>query len=116
LPEQGAYKQFYIEISEIIRRYIEGRYFVQALEETSYEIRRDLKNQELPEELQQLLGEFLNLSDLVKFARYIPDHQENEKIVIQARRFIEETRIILEPAIKTDNGVPQAITEQEANK
>jgi hypothetical protein len=113
LLEQGAYKQFYIEISEIIRRYIEARYFVQALEETSFEILQDMKNQDLPADLYQLLDEFLNLSDLVKFAKYIPDQQENEQIIRQARRFIEETRVVLEPGVNTDNKTPQTIKEKE---
>lgn len=114
LPEQGAYKQFYIEISEIIRRYIEDRYFVPALEETSFEIMQDMKKQDLAEELYPLLGEFLNLSDLVKFARYIPDRQENEKIIMQARRFVEETRVILEPQVQEGNNVQQIISAKEA--
>lgn len=115
LPEQGAYKQFYSEISEIIRRYIENRYFLPALEETSDEIMRDMKNQDLPDELYRLLSEFLNLSDLVKFAKYIPDQQENEKIILQARRLVEETKVILEPEVHAGNTIAQVITDKEVN-
>ncbi len=115
LPEQGAYKQFYSEISEIIRRYIEDRYFVQALEETSDEIMQDMKNQDLAEDLYPLLKGFLDLSDLVKFAKYIPDQQENETIIMQARRFVAETKVVLEPEVKVNNDMQQVISEKEVN-
>jgi hypothetical protein len=95
LLEQGAHKEFYSELSEIIRRYIEGRYFVPALEETSYEILQEIREQDIADELVRLLDEFLTISDLVKFARYIPDQQENEKVVEQAVRFVEDTKVVL---------------------
>jgi hypothetical protein len=113
LLEQGAYKQFYSEISEIIRRYIENRYFVPALEETSYEIMQEMKDQELLNELYQLLAEFLNLADMVKFAKYITDQQENENIIVQARRFVTATKVVFEPEIKESEPMPPAIPEKE---
>lgn len=92
----GHFKQFYIEISEIIRRYIEGRYFVPALEETSREIIQELEKQEMEVHQKGGLADFLELSDLVKFAKYIPGSDENEKTSDWARNFIEETKIIFE--------------------
>jgi hypothetical protein len=93
---KGHFKQFYIEISEIIRRYIEGRYFVPALEETSREIMLELEKQEMEAPLKASLTNFLELSDLVKFAKYIPGAEENDKTAGWARYFIEETKIIFE--------------------
>ena len=113
LLAQGAYKQFYSEISEIVRRYIEGRYFIRALEETSYEILQDMKDQDLTNELYQILGKFLNLADLVKFAKYVPDQQENENVVVQARRFVMETEVILEPEMKDSEPISQTVPEKE---
>jgi hypothetical protein len=113
LLEQGAYKQFYSEISEIVRRYIEGRYFIRALEETSYEILQDMKDQDLTDELYRMLAEFLNLADLVKFAKYVPDQQENENVVVQARRLVMETKVILEPEIKDSEPILQTVPEKE---
>jgi hypothetical protein len=90
----GFVKEFYSEISEIIRRYIEGRYFIPALEETSREILRELQNQDIVEEIRQKVKEILELSDLVKFAKYKPSDEENQKVVILAREFIEETMVV----------------------
>jgi hypothetical protein len=106
LLEKGDYKEFYSEISEIIRRYIEGRYFVQALEETSLEIMHDMRDQDISRELYQILGEFLELADLVKFAKYRPDDRENEMTIVQARRLVEETKVVLEPVVETVPEIP----------
>jgi hypothetical protein len=94
LVSKGFVKQFYSEISEIVRRYIEGRYFVRALEETSTEILLELEGQELSEIAYQNVRELLQLSDLVKFAKYLPTDEENENVVLWAKEFIEETKVI----------------------
>lgn len=93
LTGNGEVKQYYIELSEIIRRYIEGRFFIPALEETSFEILTEIRNQELSDELYDLLVEFLELSDMVKFAKQIPGEQEHERSAQIARQFIDETKI-----------------------
>ena len=95
LPGEGKIKQYYIEISEIIRHYLEARYFIPALEETSYEIMVEMKNQELTEDLYQQLHKFLALCDLVKFAKHIPPDEAHMSSADMARKFIEETRIEL---------------------
>jgi len=92
----GQFKEFYSELSEIIRRYIEGRFFVPALEETSREIMQEMDNQELEENLKMILRDFLEISDLVKFAKYVPGSQENQNAPDWARNFIEETKIVFE--------------------
>jgi hypothetical protein len=96
LINAGLIKQFYSELSEIIRRYIEGRYYVPALEETSTEILHELKNQELSEKSFANVKELLQLSDLVKFAKYRPSAEEDQNIVTCAKEFIEETKVIFE--------------------
>ncbi len=97
LPEKGEIKQFYVRISEIIRSYIEGRWFVPALEQTSDEILTAMNKQDLADGLDQLLREFLSLSDLVKFARYLPESGETTAISHDAREFIDRTKIIFVP-------------------
>ena len=96
LLSQGLFKQFYIEISDILRRYIEGRFFIPALEETSHEIMSELNNQELDKPILKLARESLDLADLVKFAKYISSEKENGDIVDWIRQFVNETMIIYE--------------------
>jgi hypothetical protein len=72
LPGKGKIKQFYIGLSEILRRYIEGRFDIKAVEATTYELKRLLKHPELTKDQIQTILDFLSRSDLVKFAKFQP--------------------------------------------
>lgn len=50
LPGKGKIKQYYIELSNIIRLYIEGRFNIDAVEATTYELKKVFKHPELPRE------------------------------------------------------------------
>jgi hypothetical protein len=106
----GRFKLFYSELSEILRRYIEGRFFVPALEETSREILQEIDKQELQEDLQSVLKDFLELADLVKFARYNPDQSENQQAPEWVRSFVDETKIEFE-AEPAETGV--SVSEEQ---
>ena len=73
LIDQGKIKEYYIEISGIIRHYIEDRFKLSAPEMTSEEFLLKAKDaQELSLPQKDLLSDFLLSCDLVKFARYAP--------------------------------------------
>jgi hypothetical protein len=118
LLADGLQKQFYSEISEIIRRYLEGRYYVPAFEETSSEIMHEMHKQELSEAVLKILREILDLSDLVKFAKYKPSTGENENIVTWSRQFIEETMVVFEtePEIGNKPEVTAAVAAINENE
>ena len=103
LLSKGLIKEFYIEISDINRRYIEGRFFIHALEETSSEILGEMRSQEIDDEIWIMVKEILELSDLVKFAKYKPETKENEKVVNLTRQFVEQTMVIYE----TEESAPE---------
>lgn len=94
LLRQGRVKQFYIEISEIIRRYIEGRFDIIALEMTTHQLLQQMRQRELEAQHIDMMTELMELSDLVKFAKYHPDENENQQIVRLAYDFIHQTRIV----------------------
>jgi hypothetical protein len=110
LPANGEIKQYYIELSEIVRKYIEGRFFIPALEETSSEILIEISNQELTKELYDLLTDLFSLSDMVKFAKQIPGDKEHEQSANAARKFIDETKIEM---IVPDHSAEIKATESE---
>jgi hypothetical protein len=102
---RGEIKQFYIEISEIIRQYINDRYFVVALEMTTTEVLSGLTAQDLGEEIEDHFGTFLNRCDLVKFAKFIPSENQHQDTVKLAYQIIDETKADLpEPEIQTEAG------------
>jgi hypothetical protein len=101
LPGKGKLKQFYIELSEILRRYIEGRFDIKAVEATTYELKRLLKHPDLTKEQSQAILEFLSRSDLVKFAKFQPTPDFPGNDFESVRNLVVETKpieIVVEPA------------------
>lgn len=93
LWQSGDLKGYYSSLSTIIREYIELRYNILALEQTTSEILSDLsQKQEIAAELKEKLKELLQLADLVKFAKMKTLAEENEKLFAYAKSFIEETK------------------------
>jgi hypothetical protein len=87
-------KYYYIRISEIVRTYLEDRYQIQAMEQTTDEIISALKPLQIGTSEFIRLNEMLKLSDLVKFAKVIPDPEENAVQVDRAIEFVKNTKVI----------------------
>jgi hypothetical protein len=96
----GQIKAFYIELSEIVRRYIEGRYFVPALELTTGELMGNLREVALDSDARDMLRDLLELSDLVKFAKYAPATEEHERALQLAESFVETTKLVMAAPIE----------------
>lgn len=94
LLQNNQIKEYYIEISEIIRQYIGGRYFVIAMEMTTTEVLQGLKKEDIAENHLNMFESFLNRCDLVKFAKHIPTNQEHEETFQQAIDLVTQTQLI----------------------
>lgn len=91
LWQKGKQKQFYTEVTEALRRYIEYRFGIRTLERTSHEILEDLSSAGLsPSSFESLKGIF-SVADLVKFAKYQASREENEETLPTAVRFVNDT-------------------------
>jgi len=90
LVEQGYHKQFYLELSEIIKRFLGSKLGVQSLERTTEEFTRDLRTVSVPSEQYRMIREFLEECDLVKFAKYRPGPEEVEQIITRSRSMIDD--------------------------
>lgn len=89
----GGVKEYYVGISDCIRRYIERVFKLKAPEMTTEEFLDSLKGSGvLSPEQKGLLRDFLNACDLVKFAKYTPSRNEIEAVPMSAQKFIEETK------------------------
>ena len=100
--DRGELKEFFFHLSRILREYIENRFGLRAPERTTEEFLGELSHEAgraapIPREHQRLLSEFLERSDLVKFAKYTPAKDEIESSFESAKRFIESTRLLAEP-------------------
>lgn len=86
-------KEYYAGASDCIRRYIERSFRLKAPEMTTEEFLGSLsESTALSPDQKDLLKEFLNACDLVKFARYNPAKGEMESVSLAAKKFIEETK------------------------
>ncbi|HEX3043196.1 MAG TPA: hypothetical protein VHY08_00460 [Bacillota bacterium] len=93
--EQGDFKTYYSELSECIREYMENRFQIRALEMTTEEFLAHLanhKNTRIQFEFQAILREFLNSSDLIKFAKHRPVIEDAEGSYNLIRDLIEKTK------------------------
>lgn len=87
LWQRGFVKQYHSEVTEIIRRYIERRFGVMALEMTTGEVMHNVKQTAMSVEVQETLFKFLSDADLVKFAKYQPTPEENENRARNGARY-----------------------------
>ncbi len=117
LLQNQEYKEFFSRLSEILRAYLEGRYFISALEETTSEIMQEMEQHLHDEQLKQRLDEILSTCDLIKFAKYIPDQQEIERLKEWSVDFVEQTKIVYETPTEEINeeaeSEPGTMVEQD---
>ncbi len=115
LPEQGLIKDHFSRLSEILREYLENRYFMPALESTTFEILEHFRSDgQLGGQLQPL-EQVLNLCDLVKFAKYLPAVDETAQAMERSRAFVESTKLIFaRPEEEEGDGAQVAAAPQEA--
>ena len=78
LWQQGKVKQYYSEVTEVIRTFFERRWEIVALELTSDEILQQMKRIPESEKVWKQMQSFFTTADLVKFAKYEPVPAEHE--------------------------------------
>ena len=89
--EKGNIKEYYSQLSEIIRRYIELRFKFIALELTTNEILQEVKPI-LDKQIFNNLEILLQRADLAKFAKSEPSETENMESMILAKEFVNNTK------------------------
>jgi|APDOM4702015248_1054824.scaffolds.fasta_scaffold59932_1 hypothetical protein len=100
LWQNGREKEYYSELTDILRRYMEARLKISAMEMTSFEIMSALKGyRSINKPLFDNLSDMLETSDLVKFAKHTSTPQESEDAAACVYKFVEETK---EEAVKQE--------------
>jgi len=105
LWQQQLVKDYYSELSDILREYLEARYVIKAQEQTTEEIVAALKYKNLDALNRNLLQQILTLADLVKFAKEKPAANENEQILDDAVQFVTQTQLIVSQIATEKNGI-----------
>jgi hypothetical protein len=92
LWQQDEVKQYHIELSDIIREYLEKRYVIKTHEKTTDEIFDSLIRMDIADANRNKLRQILVLADLVKFAKEKPIPAENEESIEIAIDFVNSTK------------------------
>lgn len=91
-PHSEDAKGYYTRLTDILREYINERFGFNATEMTSYEILERLEESRDKESLAEL-RDLLSTSDMVKFAKFKPMLNENDRNLVSAMEFVNDTRI-----------------------
>jgi hypothetical protein len=98
LLQQQRVKDYHIEVSEVLRAYVEARFFVPALEMTTREVMEGLHRAGAPGDFTDGLGRFLDTCDMVKFAKARPDGDASRAVLALGRSLVEDSIPASEPA------------------
>ncbi|MFH1189639.1 MAG: hypothetical protein V1682_02985 [Candidatus Omnitrophota bacterium] len=93
LTNSGDVKEYFVNISDCVRRYIERVFALKAPEMTTEEFLNSLGDSaKLALHHKDLLRGFMNACDLVKFAKYRPTGEETGNLYETAVNFVNETK------------------------
>jgi len=101
LIEKGLVKEYYIRLSDIMRKFVEARFKIFALDRTTWELYREMRLKKIERKRVDRIRDFLEDCDLVKFAKYIPSRKEIETSHSKAKDIIDicaESKSNLDPA------------------
>lgn len=90
----GKTKEHYSELSDILRRYLERRFSVEALEYTTSEILKALKAKDLDTDVGKKMKEVLDQADLVKFAKFSPPRLVADALEKDLIQVVDSTKVV----------------------
>ena len=119
LWQQSRFKEYHSSLTDIIRRYIEDRFDINAMEQTSNEVLDSIKHANiLSAENFEKLSQMLSIADFVKFAKLKPLPDENEKSLKYAYDFVLSTKLKadltsakVEKDVSTDESIDKDINK-----
>ena len=97
LLKEGNVKEYYVRLTDILRKYIEDELGIPAMESTTREIMAKIKHKKISKETKANIKELLKESDFVKFAKYEPEsgkhpyfRKSTEDIIIEAHSLVSD--------------------------
>lgn len=91
LWQVGKVKEYYSSLSDIAREYIEGQFKVNAVEMTTDDILQEVQELHFDDKLYGKLKDTMELSDLVKFAKYTTSPLENDNAMSDMTDFVNDS-------------------------
>ena len=90
LWEQGLEKDYFTELTDILREYLYGRFGINAMEMTTRQIMDKIYESDLRDK-RDYVKQILNVADFVKFAKVRPLPADSIAAYDNAVKFVEET-------------------------
>jgi len=91
LLSQSRFKEYYTLLSETLKRYIGNRFDFDTLDLTTFELVTEMRQRGIPIPAAGDFRSFLERSDLVKFAKFVPAYDEMESAIEVVRGLVERT-------------------------
>ncbi len=85
-------KTYYSVLTDTIRTYLENRFEIYAMEQTTREIINDLKNASISEDDKLYLRKILREADMVKFAKFLPSDEDAFTYLNNSIDFVKRTK------------------------
>lgn len=97
LWQKNQVKEYYVELTDIVRNYIEARFDTPTLELTTDEILTKVQSTKELHKHYELLSVILYTADLAKFAKAQPTPLEHTDTMDRAKQFVDTTRPVIAP-------------------
>jgi hypothetical protein len=111
LWERGQEKEYYTQLIDILREYLQERFSINAMEMTSSQILKALQSNEETRLPHTHMQKVVEIADFVKFAKVRPLPDDNVRAWQNALQFVEETK----PAPEPEEDGKQAATPAREN-
>jgi hypothetical protein len=98
----GQVKRYYYTVSEILKRYLTRRFEFPAIDQTTTEIVRAMKQAKTPE--REGFGDFFVRADMVKYAKFVPPAGEAAAMIPTAVELVKTTTPKPEPGPTSPTG------------
>ncbi len=95
LWQRNQVKQYYVELTDIVRNYIEQRFHTPAMELTTDELLYKAQMLKDLQPYQTVLSVILTTADLAKFAKAQPLPQEHTDAMEKAKEFVNSSRPVI---------------------
>lgn len=92
LLRDGKVRQYYQELSDILRAYLDGRYKIQAPDMTTSELYKILRGSDFSQETVTAMKSLLGKCDMVKFAKFIPEDKFFTEDFDETKRIFENIK------------------------
>ena len=92
LCDKGQEKEYYTRLTDILRSYLDTRFGINAMEMTSSQIVKSLRNNEETRMPEKYMSRVLEIADFLKFAKARPLPEDNAASFRSALQFVEDTK------------------------